>query len=98
MGRAEQRRRAIGPERRGWAGTYVHLQRVAALQVRQAGLVPGLDLCDPHPVLRAAVRLVLRTHAEGPGSWRGREEAGRQTGRQIRMATPTLTEPQSPSQ
>lgn len=54
---------------RRWVGTDVHLQRVAALQVWQAGLVPGLDLCDPHPVVRTAIRLVLRTHAERPGSW-----------------------------
>lgn len=88
-------RRVIGQERREWAGTDVHLQRIAALQVRQAGLVPSLDLCNPHPVIRSAVRLVLGTHAEGSGSWRKENEKG---AGQTDMTTPTLTEPCSSSQ
>ncbi len=49
--------------------TNITLHRIAALKMRKAGLVPGLELNDSHPVLRRIVGLVLCLNAEHCG-WR----------------------------
>lgn len=44
--------------------SHLKLHRVAALQMGQAGLVPGLKLCDPQPVFWPTVRFVFCSHTE----------------------------------